>query len=282
MLGSIIKSLYHLICGSSTNEQETKPQQQHQAAQHERPPKQEQWHQQQQQQHRPHEQRPPRQEYPPQQQHRPQEQRPEHQEAPHHGGKRTRRTLCLPPYVLLQDPNLVNQSDPYYLDLRARANKEGDAMARAFDESHKAYTSGNGARAKELSNEGKAHQRQMEEFNKKAADWIFDSKPGEVDLHGLYVKEAVERTEIAIEDAKRRGDREIHLIVGKGLHSNGKAAKIKPAIEQLMAKHNLAADLDPDNAGVLIVQIGGGDHHGVDPDEITRRLDRGGESCLIM
>ncbi|KAI4528627.1 DUF1771-domain-containing protein [Schizophyllum commune Loenen D] len=198
-----------------------------------------------------------------------------------------RRTLCLPPYVLLQDPNLVNQSDPYYLDLRARANKEGDAMARAFDESHAAYTSGNGARAKELSNEGKAHQRQMEEFNKKAADWIFvgawlDSKPGEVDLHGLYVKEAVERTEVAIEDAKRRGDREIHLIVGKGLHSNGKAAKIKPAIEQLMAKHNLAADLDPDNAGVLIVQIGGGDHHGVDPDEITRRLDRGGESCLIM
>ena len=84
-----------------------------------------------------------------------------------------RRTLCLPPYVLLQDPNLVNQSDPYYLDLRARANKEGDAMARAFDESHRAYTSGNGARAKELSNEGKAHQRQMEEFNKKAADWIF-------------------------------------------------------------------------------------------------------------
>ncbi|KAL1744660.1 hypothetical protein HDZ31DRAFT_63880 [Schizophyllum fasciatum] len=265
MLGSLVKSLFHLICGTSSVEQEGKPQRQHEIPQKQehRP-----------QQHRPQEQHP---QYPPQQhqqQHRPHEQRPQRQEAPHHGGKRT-------------DPNLVNQSDPYYLDLRARANKAGDAMARAFEESHTAYAAGNGARAKELSNEGKAHQRQMEEFNKKAADWIFvennkDSKPGEVDLHGLYVKEAVERTEIAIEDAKRRGDREIHLIVGKGLHSNGKAARIKPAIEQLMAKHNLAADLDPDNAGVLIVQIGGGDRHGVDPDEITRRLDRGGESCIIM
>lgn len=160
-------------------------------------------------------------------------------------------------------------------------------MARAFEESHSAYAGGDGARAKELSNEGKAHQRRMEELNKKAADWIYvennkDSQPGEVDLHGLYVKEAIERTESAIEDAKRRGDHEVHLIVGKGLHSQGNAAKIKPAIEQLMVKHNLVADLDPDNAGVLVVQIGGGDQRGVDPDEIARRLDRNGEGCVVM
>lgn len=84
---------------------------------------------------------------------------------------------------------------------------------------------------------------------------IQDSKPGEIDLHGLYVKEAIERTDYAIQDAKRRGDTEVHLIVGtlsfevsistvlyqfaaagKGLHSSGGVAKIKPAIEELMQK----------------------------------------------
>lgn len=46
-------------------------------------------------------------------------------------------------------------------------------MARAFDESHKAYESRDGARAKELSNEGKEHQRKMNELNRQASDWIF-------------------------------------------------------------------------------------------------------------
>jgi DNA-nicking Smr family endonuclease len=55
-------------------------------------------------------------------------------------------------------------------------------------------------------------------------------------LHGLYVKEAVSYTDRAIMDAKARGDSEIHLIVGKGLHSQGHVAKIKPAIEDLMRK----------------------------------------------
>jgi len=42
-------------------------------------------------------------------------------------------------------------------------------MARAFELSHGAYADGDGARAKELSNEGKAHQREMERLNAKQA-----------------------------------------------------------------------------------------------------------------
>ena len=41
-----------------------------------------------------------------------------------------------------------------------------------------------------------------------------DSKSGEVDLHGLFVKEAIERTDEAIQAAQQRGDTEIQLIVG--------------------------------------------------------------------
>jgi len=43
---------------------------------------------------------------------------------------------------------------------------------------------------------------------------VQDSKPGEVDLHGLYVKEAIAHTDQSIAEARARGDKEIRLIVG--------------------------------------------------------------------
>ena len=84
-----------------------------------------------------------------------------------------------------------------------------------------------------------------------------DSAPGEIDLHGLYVKEAIARADEAIIQAKGQDRSELRLIVGwwnipylsqvdslpvcssdigKGLHSQGGVAKIKPAIEELMEK----------------------------------------------
>jgi len=169
-------------------------------------------------------------------------------------------------------------------------------MARAFDESKVAYKAGDGARAKQLSNEGHAHKSEMERLNREASEWIFrenntDSKPGEVDLHGLFVKEAIEHTDRAIDQARRRGDTAVHLIVGKGLHSASGHAKIKPAIEELMHKHNLAAAVDPDNAGVLIVQLQSGGpadraHERGAPflgaDDISRRLEQKDNGCIIM
>lgn len=81
-----------------------------------------------------------------------------HKLSPHHGGS---------------DLNQINQSNEYYVNLRARANEEGDGMARAFEQSHQAYASGDRAGAKTLSNEGKEHQRKMEAYNKEASNWIF-------------------------------------------------------------------------------------------------------------
>lgn len=42
-----------------------------------------------------------------------------------------------------------------------------------------------------------------------------DRGPGEVDLHDLYVKEAIERADQAVERAKRSGLHQIDFIVGK-------------------------------------------------------------------
>lgn len=46
-------------------------------------------------------------------------------------------------------------------------------MGRAFEESKRAYEGGDGARAKQLSEEGKRHKAEMEDLNRQACDWIY-------------------------------------------------------------------------------------------------------------
>lgn len=46
-------------------------------------------------------------------------------------------------------------------------------MSQAFEQSHQAYGRGDGALAKELSNKGKAHQKEMERLNAQASEWIY-------------------------------------------------------------------------------------------------------------
>ncbi|KAI0829610.1 hypothetical protein BC628DRAFT_1416664 [Trametes gibbosa] len=188
------------------------------------------------------------------------------------------------------DPNQVNQHNAHYVDLRARANAAGDEMARCFEEAHQAYEHRDGARAKELSNRGKAAQQEMERLNEQAAEWIFrenntDSGPGEIDLHGLYVKEAIRYTDKSIQEARSRGDSKIRFITGKGLHSAGGVAKLKPAIEELMETNGLVAELDEHNAGVLIVNLDGqtsGQGRVLRSDDITKGLERKDDGCTIM
>lgn len=47
-------------------------------------------------------------------------------------------------------------------------------------------------------------------------------------------------------------------------------------------RHHLRAELDPYNAGVLIVKLEAGDDRGVGSDEIARRLSKEEEGCTIM
>lgn len=49
--------------------------------------------------------------------------------------------------------------------------------------------------------------------------FVQDSQPGEVDLHGLYVKEAIRYTDRSIQEAQARGDSKIRFITGTFLQS---------------------------------------------------------------
>jgi hypothetical protein len=57
--------------------------------------------------------------------------------------------------------------------LRARANQAGDAMGRAFEDSHAAYARRDGKQAKLLSEEGKKWKAEMEELNWRASEMVF-------------------------------------------------------------------------------------------------------------
>ena len=83
------------------------------------------------------------------------------------------------------DDNNKNARNPYYTDLRNHARSEGDKMGNAFRASKEAYQYGDGARAKQLSDEGNMHQQQMNQLNAQAAEWIYaannaDSPPGTI------------------------------------------------------------------------------------------------------
>ncbi|KAE8225754.1 hypothetical protein CF319_g1539 [Tilletia indica] len=187
------------------------------------------------------------------------------------------------------DDNQVNSHNEQYTQLRNQARSEGDAMARCYDQAHAAFGSGDGARASALSKEGHEHKARMEDLNRQASEWIFkannaDESEGTIDLHGLTVKEAIERTENYVRDARRQGRSQIRVVTGKGLHSRDHVAKIKPAIAKLMQDENLSAQVDPRNAGVIIVDLTGSGSR--DADALTRDAARsatGNENdCVIM
>lgn len=201
---------------------------------------------------------------------------------PHHGAPSQG-----PHYKYSQD-NQVNQHDANYMNLRNQARSEGDKMAQCFDRSHNAYAQGDGARAKQLSNEGNEHKQNMERLNKQASDWIFmanneDSPQGTVDLHGLYTSEALERTEQAVRQAQSQGWTEMRIIVGKGLHSKDHRQHIAPAVEKMMRDYRLEAHLDPRNAGVLVVNLRGSGQGGAAfTRDLAKQTTGNEDECVIM
>ncbi|KAF4466086.1 nuclear WD PRL1 [Fusarium albosuccineum] len=153
---------------------------------------------------------------------------------------------------------------------RAEAEKRNDCFAR----SRQAYEGGDGAAAKELSNEGKAHAARMDDYNQQASDFIFREnnasgrvEPDAIDLHGQFVEEAERILEERIRADQANGQTHLIAIVGKGNHSSGGVARIKSKVEELCQELGLQYRTDEDNVGRIIINLQGGEplppgHHG--------------------
>ncbi|KAK8136643.1 Smr domain protein [Apiospora sp. TS-2023a] len=158
-----------------------------------------------------------------------------------------------------------NDAEKEYDRLRDLAGQEAKKRNECFDKAHQAYERGDGAEAKQLSNEGKRHASQMESYNKQASEYIFreNNATGRVaddtvDLHGQFVEEAEDILEKRIRDARARGQTHLHVIVGQGHHSAGHVQKIKPRVEQVCRELGLHYATE-DNAGRIYVDLQGGE-----------------------
>lgn len=152
--------------------------------------------------------------------------------------------------------------DKEYQRLRSLAEQAFQKKQSLSQESQAAYQHGDGAKAHQLSEKAKVQQRVAEKYNLEAAEYVFvennaDSGSYEIDLHGLYVKEALWILQKRISAGIRGGEPYVRVIVGKGKHSQNGIAKIKLAVEELCKEANLKNYLDSKNSGVLVIELQG-------------------------
>ena len=140
--------------------------------------------------------------------------------------------------------------------LRDKAGEEASLRGKCFEQSKKEFESGDKAKAKELSDEGKKHGALMEQYNREAADAFFAAhNQGRddytIDLHGLHVDEAIERLKARLAKIGKSGD--LVIIWGAGNHSEGGVRKIKPAVVELLTKEKMNFKDDTPNHGCCTV-----------------------------
>ncbi|ROT42837.1 DUF1771-domain-containing protein [Sodiomyces alkalinus F11] len=159
-----------------------------------------------------------------------------------------------------------DETEREYDRLRDLARQEAQRRNACFERSQEAYKAGDGAAAKELSNEGKRHAAQMDAYNQQASDFIFraNNAPGEVgedeiDLHGQFVEEAERILEARVHADRRRGASHLYAIVGKGNHSANGVQRIRPAVERLCGELGLRYATDEDNTGRILINLQGGE-----------------------
>ncbi|KAH9083558.1 hypothetical protein EDB83DRAFT_2329933 [Lactarius deliciosus] len=133
-------------------------------------------------------------------------------------------------------------------------------MAEAYSRAKSAQGMGDHRAAQEHTQQGDAHKSEMEVRDWYASEIVFSEnnknrRDAMIDLHGLYLTEAVEFADDLLLYIKSRGDEAAHFLVGEGLRSGADSAKIRPALEDLFTKRGLDYSLDPRNAGVLVVRL---------------------------
>lgn len=110
--------------------------------------------------------------------------------------------------------------------------------------------------ATKYSNQANVWKVKMESANRKAADEIFkqNNAPGrtDIDLHNLYVNEALDKLKQRIAEIEQRGwiNYKLTVIVGRGLHS-AKGPKIKPAVEKYAIKQGITYEVDSPRVGCI-------------------------------
>ncbi len=143
---------------------------------------------------------------------------------------------------------------------RQTANNFAKEMVDFFSQSKILWEKGDKAKANELSNFGHQCKEKMDIHNSYAVKIIatknnIERDSDEIDLHGLYVNEAIQFfKETLLIKMRDENFKSLKVIVGKGLHSKDKP-KLKAAVINFANVHNLKVFEHPDNPGYLIICV---------------------------
>ncbi|CAH00313.1 Smr domain-containing protein [Kluyveromyces lactis] len=164
--------------------------------------------------------------------------------------------------LLSTEKDYNHATDKEYQRLRGLADQAYKERQKLSQQSQSSFKTGDKSKAHELSEAAKKKLKEAEDYNLQAAEYVFvannaDSSSNEIDLHGLYVKEAKWILQRRVAAAVKNGESELQVIVGKGLHSSNGVAKLKPAIQELCDEANLNDHVDSKNTGVVIIDLTG-------------------------
>lgn len=125
---------------------------------------------------------------------------------------------------------------------RFAASQHANLRAKYMAASQAAWASGDKAKAKSESDKGKEEGNQVEQQNRLAAQAYFNDNnknknKNEIDLHGLYVEEAIDYLTKRLDSMRGNSEESLIVIVGRGNHSTD-GVKIRPAVEKLIRQRN--------------------------------------------
>ncbi|KAG8958729.1 hypothetical protein FRC03_008850 [Tulasnella sp. 419] len=171
--------------------------------------------------------------------------------------RRTRVPTPVPLHSTIPEAE-VEDNNRYPASLRVRARDAGKSAETNERDAKVARQQGQHSEANRLQLEAERNRNLKDQYNRIAAYLIYQkhnprNKPGLIDLHELFVEEALERTEAAINRARQGGLNSLKIIVGKGNNSRNSVAKLKPAVEDWLRENGYKAQLHPKNNGMIVV-----------------------------
>jgi hypothetical protein len=180
-------------------------------------------------------------------------------------GKSVRETSHYSCFVFFLSMGLIlslfRNDDNHKSDPELLRSEASDLFARSkilAQRSQEAYRNGKKKEAHELSLEKKRLIELAEERNRQASNAVLHqmnrSRPdNELDLHGLYVDEAILAVRKRLSDDI---DTDLIIITGRGNRSQGQVAKIKPAIIGFLSEngYNFIPN-DPNDGCIKVVKL---------------------------
>ncbi|NWS14586.1 N4BP2 protein, partial [Pachyramphus minor] len=138
---------------------------------------------------------------------------------------------------------------PQYDDLRAEAFCHQQKRKECLKKAEEAYRMGMKPVAAFYAHQSRLHEEKMKEANHAAAVQIFERVNASLlpmnvlDLHGLHVDEAVNQLSRVLQEKSEEhqqtgGKPYLTVITGRGSHSQGGVARIRPAAIRYLTTHN--------------------------------------------